>query len=356
MRCVGSEKLLCTWVLLSILGHALTVAAGDENLDGVASIQALIAECMPGAAADLGPAMCPQLTQLASEMSTTEAEQHAQLADNHFGAAMTLLGAARAPTCAAELHKEPTEHRCAQLMYKSAIQRLWMAGRDDLAELAWQEATEAVNGSQRILWPSVDQASSLWVPEYEVKDEVISCGSFPPVDLDIVRSEMEAMVFDQVFPYLFAQGSWEGVFLFRRNEWNETACSVLSQTCASLQKWFPVATADALMMRYQEVVLFRTKTGTKVSPHVGSLNGMVNMHWTVHGGDAAVLRVGKNEFPLQDGHGVCFLDSVRHEIHHSGEAHRWSLVIRTPHPELACHVHADSPYKGMSAETGVCKW
>mmetsp|Transcript_49619 Transcript_49619/g.91578 ORF Transcript_49619/g.91578 Transcript_49619/m.91578 type:complete len:353 (-) Transcript_49619:9-1067(-) len=347
-------KLRLLTVLL-VRSHLLLAAVPTSD----SGVQALLSACqLPHT--DIAPRSCPELAEYVVNASRLDVEMEAAASENYVGAGMLLLELARRDDCLAELEKEQTEIRCAQVMYKAAIQRFWMGGREDLADLVWREATREVNGTQRILWPSFEQTPTYWLPSHEVKDYVVSCEAYPQLDLDVLWEEMVGLALDKPFGYLKAYGTWEGMFLYRRNQWNESTCDLMPRTCASLKSWFPVASSNELIRRYQEAVVFRTQPDTKVQPHVGALNGIVNVHWTLHGGGSTVMRVGKTDLQLQDGRSICFLDSVMHELRHTGEGYRWSFVVRAPHPDLpelgdiGCS-NSDLSPNGAEADSGLCR-
>eukprot|EP00971_Amphidinium_carterae_P222955 4424185-Amphidinium_carterae.1 len=65
------------------------------------------------------------------------------------------------------------------------------------------------------------------------------------------------------------------------------------------------------------------------------------------------MRVGKRDLQLTDGRSICFLDSVMHELRHTGEGLRWSFVVRAPHPDLP-DLGCSSP-NSAEPDTGLCR-
>jgi hypothetical protein len=69
-----------------------------------------------------------------------------------------------------------------------------------------------------------------------------------------------------------------------------------------------------------------------VADHSGSMSGMANLHFTYTNASAGQMKVGKTVQVMDDA--VCFFDSVRHSVVHTGNLTRWTLVARVPHPNV----------------------
>ena len=144
----------------------------------------------------------------------------------------------------------------------------------------------------------------------------------------------------KAYPYLFTQGSWQNLFLFRGRTWNADACRVMPRTCQLLMPEIPTKPGlPSIVPNNEEIVLFRSMAGAYVGPHSGAVNNQINIHLTLKGGRGAFLDVAGDRRELQAGKALCFQDSYLHSLEHKCKAadecqERISLVVRVLHPDF----------------------
>lgn len=257
------------------------------------------------------------------------------------------------PDCLKELGtKFPTETRCVQMWYKIAIQTLLGAGERDLATAVWQRATSlrpfAQAGDQTttqgIIWPSVLQTPTLWVPGLR-SAKTWDCSVFPIVQSleaqsNLIHQEVMSAtaLFSAAYPYLTQAGTWQTMFPFRDGNWNFELCRVMPTTCKLLRRapGFPSMPAvPYITANHEEVVIFRSAPGTSVGLHSGATNAQVNIHLTLAGGKSTSMQIADDRHQLHDGRALCFQDSFAHSVEHLGDQERISLVVRLMHPEMS---------------------
>ena len=106
-------------------------------------------------------------------------------------------------------------------------------------------------------------------------------------------------VSNEAYPYLFAAGSWQNLFLYRGHNWNSEVCSVMPHTCQLLLPEIPTKPGlPYVMPNNEEIILFRSVGGAFVGPHTGAVNNQINIHLTLTGGqgvflEASLLKIRK---------------------------------------------------------------
>ena len=99
----------------------------------------------------------------------------------------------------------------------------------------------------------------------------------------------------EAYPYLFAAGSWQNLFLYRGHTWNAEICAVMPHTCELLLPEIPTKPGlPYVMPNNEEIVLFRSVGGAYVGPHTGAVNNQINIHLTLKGGTGVYLEVGSS--------------------------------------------------------------
>ena len=117
----------------------------------------------------------------------------------------------------------------------------------------------------------------------------------------------------EAYPYLFAAGSWQNLFLYRGHTWNAEICAVMPHTCELLLPEIPTKPGlPYVMPNNEEIVLFRSVGGAYVGPHTGAVNNQINIHLTLKGGTGVYLEVGssvsnRSRFRFFGTFGVLFL-------------------------------------------------
>lgn len=105
-----------------------------------------------------------------------------------------------------------------------------------------------------------------------------------------VRLDVLKAVRLEAYPYLFAAGSWQNLFLYRGHTWNAEICAVMPLTCELLLPEIPTKPGlPYVMPNNEEIVLFRSVGGAYVGPHTGAVNNQINIHLTLKGGEGVFL-------------------------------------------------------------------
>ncbi|CAK9092625.1 unnamed protein product, partial [Durusdinium trenchii] len=278
------------------------------------------------------------------------------LGKNYAVAAAVLESVALLPACLVELKiQDELQTRCPQKMYKIAIQKLFSTGERDGALSAWKRARSVFRGSTRVFpevlpeeeaaipWPSVLETLTVWVRGLS-RQPFWSCHQAWPfvkhLEAQFGRILTEAVSaapqLQKAYPYLFAAGSWQNLFLYRGHNWNAEVCSVMPLTCQLLLPEIPTKPGlPYVMPNNEEIILFRSVGGAYVGPHTGAVNNQINIHLTLKGGKGVYLEVAGERVELEAGKAVCFQDSYLHSVEHSddGAQERLSLVVRVLHPD-----------------------
>ena len=111
----------------------------------------------------------------------------------------------------------------------------------------------------------------------------------------------------RAYPYLFTQGSWQNLFIFRGRTWNTEVCDVMPRTCQLLVPEIPTKPGlPTVVPNNEEIVLFRSMDGAYVGPHSGAVNNQINIHLTLKGGQGAFLNVAGDRRELKAGKAMCF--------------------------------------------------
>ncbi|CAE7248005.1 Rbbp9 [Symbiodinium sp. CCMP2592] len=297
------------------------------------------------------------------DVASTYASWAAELpnsAGNYAVAAAVSESVALLPHCLSELKsKSELQSRCPQKMYKIAIQKLFSMGDADGAELVWKHARQLFRGSTRafpemlpeeeaaIPWPSALQTPTVWVRGLREKPFWDCYQAWPFVrtlEAQAVRILSEAIdvapKLTRAYPYLFTQGSWQNLFIFRGRTWNTEVCDVMPRTCQLLVPEIPTKPGlPTVVPNNEEIVLFRSMDGAYVGPHSGAVNNQINIHLTLKGGQGAFLNVAGDRRELKAGKAMCFQDSYLHSLEHTCQSgsddcsERLSLVVRVLHPD-----------------------
>ena len=227
---------------------------------------------------------------------------------------------------------------CPVLAYKSAIQRFWISGREDLARELIDHTRSMRDANNRSIaywssnyletptyshpwWKStLAKGVSQVSPILEEKAGYTTCLEFPlalamlekrdTIVEEIIKIENSGMV-SAGYDFLGSK-NWGAVFLYdRKTAWNEEICEKYMPTaCEVLKEHFFDPRAGEHIRWGQEVVLLRTSEGSTVAEHSGSMQGMANLHFTYTHATAGKMKVGLTTRYMDDA--VCFFDSVRH--------------------------------------------
>ncbi|CAE8729728.1 unnamed protein product, partial [Polarella glacialis] len=299
------------------------------------------------------------------------------LGGSYAVAAGLLEAVALLPDCLADLvHRSELETRCPQKWYKIAIQKLFALGDQQGAEDLWRRARSIRRDSSglskptdkapliedeeaAIPWPSALQTPSIWVRGLRSEPFWDCHHAWPFVrKLEahagriLEEASRAAPQLQRAYPYLFAHGSWQNLFLFRGRTWNPEVCAIMPHTCRLLIPEIPTRpTLPFVVPNNEEIVLFRSEGGAMVGPHSGAVNNQINIHLTLVGGAGVFLQVAGERRELRAGKALCFQDSFLHSLEHVCEPgqkceERISLVVRVTHPDVTM-----KHYKGF-ARTG----
>jgi len=278
------------------------------------------------------------------------------VAPNYAVAAVVLESVALLPECLIELKlRDELQTRCPQKMYKIAIQKLFSMGDSQGADNTWKRARSLFRGSTRafpevlpedeaaIPWPSAMETPTVWVRGLS-RQPFWDCHQAWPfvrhLEAQFGRILSEAVLaapkLEKAYPYLFAAGSWQNLFLYRGHTWNAEICAVMPHTCQLLLPEIPTKPGlPYVVPNNEEIVLFRSVGGAYVGPHTGAVNNQINIHLTLKAGKGVFLEVAGEKVELQAGKAVCFQDSYLHSLEHqeSESQERLSLVVRVLHPQ-----------------------
>eukprot|EP00435_Cladocopium_sp_Y103_P057748 s830_g20.t1 len=298
------------------------------------------------------------------------------VAKNYAVAAAVLESVALLPDCLIELKiRDELQTRCPQKMYKIAIQKLFSMGDTTGADDTWKRARSLFRGSTRafpevlpedeaaIPWPSAVETPTVWVRGL-TRQPFWDCHKAWPfvrhLEAQFGRILSEAVLaapkLQKAYPYLFAAGSWQNLFLYRGHTWNAEICAVMPHTCELLLPEIPTKPGlPYVMPNNEEIVLFRSVGGAYVGPHTGAVNNQINIHLTLKGGTGVYLEVAGEKVELQAGKAVCFQDSYLHSLEHDDESQeRLSLVVRVLHPQYEMQSLNDT--RATEAEGALHQW
>ena len=319
-----------------------------------------------------------QMAAVSFDVASTYASWAAELpnsAGNYAVAAAVSESVAFLPDCIAELKtKSELQTRCPQKMLKIAIQKLFSMDDAEGATRVWMLARRLYRGSTRMFpemlpeeeaaipWPSAVQSSTVWVRGLREKPFWDCYQAWPFVrtlEAHAARILSEATdvapKLTRAYPYLFTQGSWQNLFLFRGRTWNADICHIMPRTCQLLMPEIPTKPGlPTVVPNNEEIVLFRSMDGAYVGPHSGAVNNQINIHLTLKGSRGAFLNVAGDRHELKPGKAMCFQDSYLHSLEHKCDKNsddcneRLSLVVRVLHPDFDAHsVHG---YAATEAE------
>ncbi|CAJ1385417.1 unnamed protein product, partial [Effrenium voratum] len=278
-------------------------------------------------------------------------------AGNYAVAATILESVAMLPECLVDLKiMDELQIRCPQKMFKIAIQKLFSMGDSQSATEVWKRARSLFRGSTRffaellpedeaaIPWPSALETPTIWIRGLRQQPFWDCHQAWPFVrnleahaEKILAEASQAAPQLQKAYPYLFAKGSWQNLFLFRGRSWNAEVCAAMPQTCQLLLPEIPTKPGLPLVVpNNEEIVLFRSVNGAYVGPHSGAANNQINIHLTLKGGSGVTLNIAGESRELQAGKAICFQDSYLHSLEHKGDSldsERVSLVVRVLHPD-----------------------
>mmetsp|Transcript_72317 Transcript_72317/g.207490 ORF Transcript_72317/g.207490 Transcript_72317/m.207490 type:complete len:448 (+) Transcript_72317:1-1344(+) len=272
---------------------------------------------------------------------------------------------ARHPECAQELDtKCEAQTRCSQKWYKIAIHALMVVEETVAAQAMWHRAI-SLNGAStkltsRIRWPSLEQTPTVFISRLESR-KTWDCSLWPFIkrmeeQTPQILEEVLAVAsrFNAAYPYLAREGTWQNLFLYRGRDWHSELCAAMPLTCRLLTPELPTKPGVPYATSFnEEVVIFRSEPGASVGAHCGSSNAVVNLHLTLTGAKGTSLKVGSDDFPLENGRALCFQDSFFHAVEHKGDvgaSERISIVVRVMHPQLSVEAYAPSKRTDVVAD------
>jgi len=163
-------------------------------------------------------------------------------------------------------------------------------------------------------WYTTDDSPFLWEASTRLSN------SFQDIlqEYQTLESEYPSEIVEQK-EGLAKPNGWKVIWLVHAGHMAGCRSTVAPNTCKAL-RLFPLEVDSA---RFSVVA-----PGTRVRPHCGQSNELVNLHLAIRMGAGSAIRVGDETRTWEEGRVLIFNDALEHELWNNGNDSRVILLVR----------------------------